>query len=38
MFQAAWDDEPGVTATVSFLPDGTGGVHGVRVFGRVFER
>ena len=37
-FQAAWDDEPGSTATVVFLPDGTGGVRGVRVFGRVFER
>jgi CubicO group peptidase (beta-lactamase class C family) len=37
-FLAAWDDEPGATATVVFLPDGSGGVRGVRVFGRVFER
>jgi CubicO group peptidase (beta-lactamase class C family) len=38
VFQAAWDDEPGSTAAVVFLPDGSGGVSGVRVFGRVFER
>jgi CubicO group peptidase (beta-lactamase class C family) len=37
-FVAAWDDEPGSTAAVVFLPDGSGGVRGVRVFGRVFER
>jgi CubicO group peptidase (beta-lactamase class C family) len=37
-FQAAWDDEPGSTAPVVFLPDGVGGIRGVRVFGRVFER
>jgi len=37
-FQAAWYDEPGSTAAVVFLPDGAGGVRGVRVFGRVFER
>jgi CubicO group peptidase (beta-lactamase class C family) len=37
-FQAMWEDEPGSTATVVFLPDGTGGVGGIRVFGRVFSR
>jgi CubicO group peptidase (beta-lactamase class C family) len=38
VFEAAWDDEPGASAAVVFLPDGSGGVRGVHVFGRVFER
>jgi CubicO group peptidase (beta-lactamase class C family) len=37
-FQAAWEDEPGSSAAVVFLADGSGGIRGLRVFGRVFER
>jgi CubicO group peptidase (beta-lactamase class C family) len=35
-FQATWED--GGSATVVFMPDGTGGVHALRAFGRIFER
>jgi CubicO group peptidase (beta-lactamase class C family) len=38
-FRAQWEGDPaGGTAGVVFLPDGSGGVQGVRVFGATFER
>lgn len=37
-FRAQWEGDSGGTATVVFLPDGMGGVRGVRVFGATFER
>jgi CubicO group peptidase (beta-lactamase class C family) len=37
-FRVDWEGSAGEGATVVFLPDGTGGVRGVRVFGATFER
>lgn len=37
-FRARWDDVRSNPSTVVFTPDGTGGVSGVRVFGRTFAR
>lgn len=37
-FRVQWEGEPGGTASVVFLPDGTGEVRAVRVFRATFER
>ncbi len=37
-FRASWDRAPGEGANVVFLPDGMGGVRGLRLFGTTFER
>jgi len=37
-FRVEWEGDSAGTAPVVFLPDGMGGVRGVRVFGATFER
>jgi CubicO group peptidase (beta-lactamase class C family) len=37
-FRVVWDGDVGGAAPVVFLPDGMGGVRGIRVFGATFER
>jgi hypothetical protein len=37
-FRARWDDVRDAPSPIVFMPDGTGGVAGVRAFGHVFTR